>query len=62
MGLAATGMQLVQDAFPWRLPRRVRPAWALLCQSLAKPADRVERDASAEELNAMVFAVVAEKR
>ena len=60
MGLAATGFQLVQDAFYWRLPRRLRPALALLCQTLARIADRLEPQESRDR-NAMVFAVVARR-
>jgi len=60
MGLTATGLQLVQDAWYWRLPRALRPLWALVVQSLIKLAERVEPPA-ARDLNALVFAVVAEK-
>jgi SAM-dependent methyltransferase len=60
MGLGATGLQLVQDAFYWRLPRRLRPVLALVLQGLIRLADRAEQPA-ARRLNALVFAVVAEK-
>lgn len=60
VGLAASGLQLVQDAFYWRLPRALRGAFAFAMQGLARLADRVERP-EARRMNAMVFAVVAEK-
>ena len=61
MGLAATGLQLIQDSYYWRLPQRLRPLLALVLQSLAKLAERFERPDS-RALNAMVFALVAERR
>jgi SAM-dependent methyltransferase len=60
MGLAATGLQLLQDAWYYRLPRPLRPALALILQSAAALADRFEPRAS-RELNSMVFALVARK-
>jgi SAM-dependent methyltransferase len=60
MGVTATGLQLVQDGWYWRLPRRLRPLLALVLQSLIRIADRLE-PASSRSLNAMVFALVAEK-
>jgi SAM-dependent methyltransferase len=60
MGLAASGLQLVQDALFYRLPRPLRPVWALVLQSLAALADRFE-SAESRAQNALVFALVAEK-
>lgn len=60
MGLGATGLQLVQDAFYFRLPRPLAAALALVMQALIALADRVEPPSS-RRLNALVFAVVAEK-
>ncbi len=60
MGLAATGLQLLQDAWYWRLPRPLRPVLALILQSAAAMADNLEPSAS-RELNSMVFALVARK-
>lgn len=60
MGLAATGIQLFQDAWYWRVPRLARPALALVCQSAAAVADRLERPA-ARDMNALVFALVARR-
>jgi SAM-dependent methyltransferase len=60
MGLAATGFQLVQEAWYYRLPIRLRPLLALIMQTLARLADRIESN-SGRELNSMVFAVVARK-
>ena len=60
MGLAATGLQMVQEAFIYRLPRRLRPLLAFVLQGLARLADRAEKR-ELRDLNAMVFAVVASK-
>lgn len=60
MGLAATGIQLVQDAALSRVPRRLRPGFALATQSLVRGADRIQGDES-RRLNALVFALVAER-
>lgn len=60
MGMAATGLQLVQDAACYRAPRRLRPAICLIMQSMVAVSDRVERPES-RNLNALVFALVAEK-
>lgn len=60
MGLAASALQLLQDALYHRLPRPLRPALALVLQSLAALADRFERR-DARAMNALVFALVAEK-
>jgi SAM-dependent methyltransferase len=57
-GLAATGLQLFQDAFYYHLPRRLRPAAALVMQLLIRAADRLTGPES-RRLNASVFAVVA---
>lgn len=61
MGLSATGLQLVQDAWYWRLPRPARAPYALVMQTLVKLADRLE-PREARQLNALVFALVAERR
>jgi SAM-dependent methyltransferase len=60
MGLAASGLQLVQDAVYWKLPGPLRPVLALVLQSLIKLADRLE-PRSSKRLNALVFALVAVK-
>jgi SAM-dependent methyltransferase len=60
MGLAATGLQMLQDGIYWRLPRSLRPALAVCLQSLAKLADRFE-SAESRAANAMVFALVARR-
>ena len=59
MGLTATGLQLVQDAWYWRLGP-LRHAFALVMQGLIRLAERVERP-EARDLNALVFALVAQK-
>ena len=60
MGLAATGIQLFQDAWYWRLPRALRPVLALLTQTAIRVAERFEPRES-KDLNALVFALVARK-
>ena len=60
MGLAATGLQLIQDAVYWRLPRRLRHALALCLQSLIALVDRIE-GAESRRTNALVFILVARK-
>ena len=60
MGIAATGFQMVQESWYYRVPRRLAPLVALVFQTLARLADRIE-PASSRELNSMVFAVVAER-
>lgn len=60
MGLAATGLQMFQDAVWWRVPRPLRPMIGLLMQTCVALADRVESRES-RRLNALVFALVARK-
>jgi SAM-dependent methyltransferase len=60
VGMAATGLQLVQEAFYYRLPRRAAHLLALVVQTLARLADRAERR-ELRDMNAMVYALVAEK-
>ncbi len=60
MGLAATGLQLFQDAWYWRLPRPLRPVLALVMQTAIALADRLTSDAD-RRLNALVFALVARR-
>ena len=60
MGLAATGLQLFQDAIWWRLPRPLRPALALVVQTLVRLVDRLQ-SAESRRSNALVYALVAEK-
>lgn len=60
MGLAGTGLQLLQDAFYHRLPRRLRPALALCLQTLIAVAERFQEPESRRH-NALVFVLVAKK-
>lgn len=60
MGMAATGLQLVQDAACLRVPAWLRPAICLVMQSMMAVSDRFERPES-RNLNALVFALVAER-
>lgn len=60
MGLGATGLQLVQDAFLFRLPGVLRGPFAYVLQKVIAAVDRREPQES-KDLNALVFALVAEK-
>lgn len=60
IGLVATGIQFVQDATYYHLPRRLRPVYAFVMQSAIVLADRIQKQGS-RDLNAQVFALVAEK-
>lgn len=61
IGLAATGLQLVQDAVYYRVPyRRLQQLIAFVFQALMGLADRLEGQVS-RDMNASVFAVVASK-
>ena len=59
-GLVATGLQTVQDATYYHLPRLIRPVYALVMQTLIALADRIQSDES-RRLNASVFVLVAAK-
>jgi hypothetical protein len=61
LGLAATGIQLLQDALYQRLPHGARQLLALAAQALMALADRLHGPESRAH-DAQVFAVVAEKR
>lgn len=60
MGLAATGLQLLQDGLFGRLPHRLRNLFTGFMQLLVAWADRVDTPAN-RALNALVFVVIAEK-
>jgi SAM-dependent methyltransferase len=60
VGLAATGLQLLQDALVYRLPRPLGRAFAFCMQTLMGWADRLQSRES-RRYNALVFALVAEK-
>jgi len=60
LGLLPMGLQLVQDAIYWHLPRLLRAPFALLMQGLIALADRLHGDES-RRYNAQVYGVVAEK-
>jgi SAM-dependent methyltransferase len=60
MGLPASGLQLVQDGFLYRVPVRLRGSFAYVMQRVIAFVDHHEpRDA--RDVNALVFALVAEK-
>jgi SAM-dependent methyltransferase len=60
VGLAATGIQLVQDSAIYSLPRLVRRPFAFVMQALMALADRFQ-SAESRRYNALVFALIAEK-
>lgn len=60
IGLLPTGLQLVQDAIYWHLPRPLRAPFALVMQALMSVSDRLHSPGS-RELNSQVFGVIAEK-
>ena len=60
MGLLATGLQMIQDATYYRLPKPLRPLLALSIQSMIKLVER-RQGAEGRKLNALVFALVAVK-
>jgi SAM-dependent methyltransferase len=60
MGLGATGVQFVQDAFYWRVPRAAQPLLAFVAQQLVRLADRAESPEGRRQ-NALVFALVASR-
>jgi SAM-dependent methyltransferase len=60
MGLAATGLQYVQESFYFRLPLPLAHAVAFVMQALIAFVDRFQGRESLD-MNALVFALVAEK-
>jgi SAM-dependent methyltransferase len=60
IGLAATGLQLFQDAFYGELPPRVRPVFAFALQTLIRLVDRVKRQRPSH-YDAQVFALIARR-
>jgi SAM-dependent methyltransferase len=60
IGLLPTGIQLVEDALYWHLPRLLRAPFALVMQTLMALGDRLHSPGS-RALNAQVFALIAEK-
>jgi SAM-dependent methyltransferase len=58
IGLAATGLQLIQDAISYRIPGRWIPWLALVMQPLVALLDRFENPATLR-YHAQVFALVA---
>jgi SAM-dependent methyltransferase len=60
MGLAATGLQLFQDATHARLPACLQAPYALVMQALVALCDRLDSDRS-RAYNALVYTIVAER-
>lgn len=58
LGLAAAGIQLVQEATRWRVPAALRPAYVLAMQTAIRRADARQSDA-ARVMNGLVIAVRA---
>lgn len=60
LGLAAAAVQIFQDATYWKVPRRLKPVYALFMQSLVALADRRYSEALRLE-NSLTIAVRATK-
>jgi SAM-dependent methyltransferase len=60
IGLAATGLQLFQDAIYYELPARLRPVWAFIMQPLIVLVDRLPWRRP-DHYDAQVFALIARK-
>jgi SAM-dependent methyltransferase len=60
IGLAATGLQLFQDAIAFRLPRSLVPWLALIMQPIVALAEWID-SAQSRRYNAQVFALVAQR-
>lgn len=60
IGLLPMGIQLVQDAIYWHLPRPLRAPFAVVMQTLMALGDRLHGDES-RTYNAQVYGLVAEK-
>ena len=60
IGLAATGLQLVQDAFYYQLPRRLQPVVAFVMQALIAFVDRLPGQRPID-MDAQVFALIARR-
>ena len=60
LGLAGTGVQLLQDSVYTSVPPRLRPVLGVCAQFLIGVVDRLQSDDS-RRLNALVFALVARK-
>jgi SAM-dependent methyltransferase len=60
IGLAASGLQLFQDAFYWQLPRPLRNAFALVLQTAIALVDRIGWQRG-REYDAQVLALIARK-
>ena len=60
IGLLPTGIQLVQDAIYWKLPRLLRAPFALVMQTLMALTDRLHSQAN-RDYNSQVFALIARK-
>lgn len=58
LGLAATGLQLVQDAWAYKVPRPLRRAFFLVMQAMIRLADRRQTPQTRSQ-NGMVIAVRA---
>jgi SAM-dependent methyltransferase len=60
IGPVPTGIQLIQDAIYWKLPRFLQAPFALIMQTLVRITDRLHTQ-ERRDLDAQVYAVIAEK-
>ena len=60
IGQIAIGLQLIQDAIYWHLPRPFRAVLAAVMQTMIAAADRLQSPGS-KRLNASVYALIAER-
>jgi SAM-dependent methyltransferase len=60
IGPVPTGLQLVQDAIWWKLPRLAKAPFALVMQTLIRVTDRLHTQ-ERRDLDAQVYAIVAQK-
>ena len=60
VGLIPTGIQLIQDALWWKLPRLIRTPFLLVMQALVRLTDRLHHQ-TARDRDGQVYALIAEK-
>jgi SAM-dependent methyltransferase len=60
IGLIPTGIQMIQDALWWKLPRLVRTPFLVVMQVLVRLTDRLHHQ-TARDRDGQVYALIAEK-
>ena len=60
IGLIPTGLQLIEDALWWKLPRPVRTVFVLVMQALIRATDRLHHQ-TARDRDGQVYALIATK-